>query len=356
MELIEGRVIAGKFRLERRIGQGAMGEVWGARHLALDAPVALKFMSPELVASAQAVARFEREAVAAARLRSPHVVQVLDHGVDEGTPFIAMEWLEGEDLAHRLRRLGRLSLREASAVATQVAKALSAAQREGIVHRDLKPSNVFLASVHGEEIVKLLDFGVAKVRSPDGEPSAAATATGALVGTPHYMSPEQIKGSKDVDHRSDVWSLGVILYHAITGRMPFTGDTMGDVLVKVCTQPLEPPTCVVFDLAPAVDWFFQRACARDPAQRYQTATELAAAFAALAEGRAAPGALGPAAQGAGAQRPRGGSVYFVPNPSPAPRKGTPMWVILFALLMVLVLALAFGQVFERAVKTIMEGI
>ena len=356
-------MIAGKYRLERCIGQGAMGSVWGARHLALDLPVAVKFMTPELVESAQAVARFEREAVAAARLRSPHVVQVLDHGVDDGAPFIAMEWLEGEDLGARLRRVGRLSLRDAATIATQAAKALRAAQDEGVVHRDLKPSNIFLARVHGEEIVKLLDFGVAKVRPPAAEVAASvdATATGALLGTPNYMSPEQVRGSKLIDHRSDIWSLGIILYYAITGRMPFTGASMGDVLVKICTQPLEPPTCVVLDLPPAVDWFFQRACAQSPDQRYQTATELAVAFATLAEGRPA---TGPdevrTVQSAGVARPIswGGArspVYYVPIQGPAPKKGPSLAAILLALLVILVLGLSASQTFEREVKQFMEG-
>ena len=357
-------MIAGKYRLERCIGQGAMGSVWGARHLTLDLPVAVKFMTPELVESAQAVARFEREAVAAARLRSPHVVQVLDHGLDDGAPFIAMEWLDGEDLGARLRRVGRLSLRDAATIATQAAKALRAAQDEGVVHRDLKPSNIFLARVHGEEIVKLLDFGVAKVRPPAAEAAASfdATATGALLGTPNYMSPEQVRGSKQIDHRSDIWSLGIILYYAITGKMPFTGASMGDVLVKICTQPLEPPTCVALDLPPAVDWFFQRACAQNPEQRYQTATELAVAFATLAEGRSTtgPGAVGPPASVGSARSISGGGapgpVFFVPTRGAAPKKGLPPAAILLGLLVILVLALFASQAFEREVKRIMDGL
>ena len=361
VDLVEGRVIAGKYRLERCIGQGAMGSVWGARHLGLDAPVALKFMSPDLIASAQAVSRFGREAVAAARLRSPHVVQILDHGVDQGEPFIAMEWLEGEDLGARLRRTGRLSLREAAVIVTQAAKALRVAQDEGVVHRDLKPSNIFLARVHGEEIVKLLDFGVAKLRPAGGVGAANATATGALLGTPNYMSPEQVRGSKQIDHRSDLWSLGIILYYAITGRMPFTGASVGDVLVRICTQPLEPPTCVAFDLPPAVDWFFQRACAREPEQRYQTATELAAAFVTLAEGRqaGAPEGAGPPVSIRGPERPPGAvpiPVYYVPMRVAAPQRGVPMAAMLLALLVVLILALVASKSFEQHVQQILNDI
>jgi serine/threonine-protein kinase len=358
MDLHEGRVIAGKFRLERCIGVGAMGSVWGARHLGLNAPVAIKFMSPDLLGSAMAVSRFGREAQAAAQLRSPHVVQILDHGVDEDMPFIAMEWLEGEDLGARLHRVDRLTLREAAVIATQAAKALQAAQEAGIVHRDLKPSNIFLARVHGEEIVKLLDFGVAKVNriAEGGLEGANATATGALIGTPNYMSPEQVRGSKNVDHRSDVWALGVILYYAITGKMPFMGASVGDVLIKVCTQPLEPPSCIVLDLPPAVDWFFQRACAHNPDHRYQTATELAAAFSALAEGRpaAAPGggiAPPPSAGAPVAPAP----VFYVPSRTPE-RKGTPPAVILLCLVAIAILALLASKAFEREVEHFMNNL
>jgi serine/threonine-protein kinase len=348
---LEGQVIAGKFRLEECIGQGSMGSVWGARHLGLNVPVALKFMSADLVNQPRALARFEREAQAAARIRSPHVVQVLDHGVDGGTPFIVMEWLEGEDLGARLRRVGRLTLQDASIIATQAAKALRAAHDAGVIHRDLKPSNIFLARVQGEEVVKLLDFGVAKVEPATARPTGDGTATGALVGTPEYMSPEQVRGSKEIDGRSDVWSLGVILYVAITGKRPFRGDTLGEVMINVCTAPLPPPSTLVFDLPPVVDWFFDRACARDPANRFQSATDLAAAFGQLAQGRGAPaaGAPGPGAAGArGADPPSGGPIVFIPGSMRTrtvvrnPRTLTPLTIVLLAMIFIM-LFVALGQ-------------
>ena len=287
MEPAAGQVIAGKFRLERCIGRGAMGSIWGARHLSLNAPVALKFMSPTLVHDPMALARFGREAEAAARIRSPHVVQVLDHGVDRGAPFIVMEWLDGEDLGARLRRVHRLSLAQAAALVTQATRALGAAHQAGVIHRDLKPSNVFLARVHDEETVKLLDFGVAKLASPMAGASTEATATGAMVGTPDYMSPEQVKGSKLLDHRADLWSLGVILYVALTGRKPFPGDSLGEVILRICTAPLTPPSALVPELPPTMDLFFARACAREPADRFQSAAELSAAFLAVVQGAGA---------------------------------------------------------------------
>jgi serine/threonine-protein kinase len=356
MQLSEGRVIAGKFRLERCIGYGAMGSVWGARHLALDAPVAVKFMSPTLINSPMAVTRFEREARAAAQIRSPHVVQVLDHGVDEGMPFIVMEWLEGEDLGVRLRRVGRLSLDDAAVIVTQAAKALQAAHEAGIIHRDLKPGNIFLSKSHGDEIVKLLDFGVAKMKDPGASSDANATATEALIGTPNFMSPEQARSAKHLDHRTDIWSLGIIIYFAITGQMPFVGESMGDVIVRVCTQPLPPPSTVALDLPPVVDWFFQRACARDPDQRFQSAMDMANAFAALAKGR--PTVTGPLGEGSAAARGSQGysGPVFIPSRGPEAKRGTPLWTTLLALLMVLLLALLASKFFERSIKDLFDGL
>ncbi|MFO0761929.1 MAG: serine/threonine-protein kinase, partial [Byssovorax sp.] len=190
--LASGAVIAGKYRLEREIGRGGMGSVWAARHLTLDTPVALKFIDPDASAE-DAHLRFEREAKAAAQLRSPHVVQILDHGLDhrpEGElPYIAMELLDGEDLSERLRRRGRLSIPEAANIFGQAAKALRRAHDAGVIHRDLKPSNIFLARFDDDEVVKLLDFGVAKLRRGEMDPQNPATQTGVIFGSPTYMSP-----------------------------------------------------------------------------------------------------------------------------------------------------------------------
>jgi eukaryotic-like serine/threonine-protein kinase len=218
-----GMRIAGKYRLERPLASGGMGTVWVARDEHLDRPVAIKLMAPELAASDTLRARFEREAKAAAGLSSNHVVRVYEHGVDDGLPFMAMELLDGEDFGSRLKREGRIDVAAAAAIATQVAKALRKAHEAGLVHRDLKPRNVFLARVDDNEVVKVLDFGIVKSAEParPGE----ATKTGVIMGSPKYMSPEQVRSAKGVDHRSDLWSLGLILFRAVTGRSAFEGET-----------------------------------------------------------------------------------------------------------------------------------
>src|SRR3977135_1697126 len=195
-------VVAGRFRLSRLIGRGGMGSVWLATHLGLDVPCALKFIEGEGAEPPEVQARFEREAKAAAQLRSPHVVQILDHGVCNGTPYIAMELLDGEDLGQGLTRLCRLPPQDLLWIVTQVGRALTRAHAVGIVHRDLKPDNIFLVHDDDREIAKVLAFGIAKATGP-GAPGAG-TRTGALLGTPYYMSPEQAQGTRSVDARSDL--------------------------------------------------------------------------------------------------------------------------------------------------------
>ncbi len=283
----EGTVIRGKYRLERLIARGGMGAVWAARDEQLRRPVAVKLMSPQFVDVPLARSRFEREAVAAAQLQTPHVVQVYDHGVDAGSPFIVMELLHGEDLSQRLKHVRRYSLGEAADLATQMARGLRKAHEIGIVHRDLKPPNVYLAKADDGEVVKILDFGVAKalVDGVDGE----STTTGMLVGSPHYMSPEQARGLRDVDHRSDLWSFAVILYRVLSGHAPFRGEATGDVIVRICADPLPRLSECAPDLPAELDAFFDRALCRDPAGRFQSATDLATAFAEIAS---RPGASG----------------------------------------------------------------
>lgn len=271
-----GTVIAGKYLLEGVLGRGGMGNVWAAHHLQLEALVAVKLIHAAYARDPEARARFEREARAAARLRSQHVVQVHDHGIDGDSPFMVMELLEGEDLHARLRDKGRLSLPAASAILTQMAKGLSCAHGAGVVHRDLKPANIFLARVDGEEVVKILDFGVAKSTS-----ESACTTVGALVGSPEYMSPEQASGSSDVGPRSDLWSLAAILFRAVTGAKPFGGTALGEVITKICRAPIPRVSDVAPDLPRELDAFFARAFDRNPNGRFGSAREMAAAFAAL---------------------------------------------------------------------------
>ncbi len=272
IQLVENSIVAGRFRLNRMIGRGGMGSVWHATHLGLDIPCAVKFMEGESSQSPEAQARFEREAKSAAQLRSPHVVQILDHGVSDGTPYIAMELLDGEDLGKRLQRLGVLHPRDLSVIVTQVCRALTKAHAMGIVHRDLKPDNIFLVHDDDREIAKVLDFGIAKSSAATLEGSN--TKTGAMLGTPYYMSPEQAQGVKTVDFRSDLWSLAVIVYQCATGRLPFESEALGDLLMKIIIQPLPVPSQVA-NVAPGFDAWWERASSRDPGGRFQSAKEFA---------------------------------------------------------------------------------
>ncbi|APR75962.1 Putative serine/threonine-protein kinase pknH [Minicystis rosea] len=256
-----------------------MGSVWVARHLQLDVDVAVKFMSPQLAASPEAQARFEREAKAAAMLKMANAVSVFDYGMEGDTPFMVMELLEGEDLQARLLRGGTLRPAELRAVLEPVCKVVRRAHELGLVHRDLKPGNIFLARQGGEEIIKVLDFGIAK--DTGSALGGSATQTGAMLGSPHYMSPEQVRSTNRVDHRTDLWALGVIAFQCLTGRLPFHGDEVGEVLVEVCTAPIPVPSTLVPSLGPHVDSFFARALDRDPARRFQSAAELYDALAAL---------------------------------------------------------------------------
>ncbi len=289
-------MLAGKYRLERVLKRGGMGAVWVATHTSLETEVAVKFMlmpaaaadgtSAEAVTDAAlALQRFEREAKAAAKIRSTNVVQILDHGIDRGVPYIVMELLRGEDLRTRLKGARKLSLEETARILTPVARALQLAHNEGLVHRDIKPENIFL-SKEGDDIVpKVLDFGVAKARGVgahlSGDDDDHATVSGAAIGTPFYMSPEQAT-SKAVDHRSDLWALGVLAYRMLTGRTPFNGDTMFKVMMDICHSPFPSATSVNPDLPAAVDGFFETALAREPEHRFQSAKQMAKALTALA--------------------------------------------------------------------------
>lgn len=324
MLLSPNLVIADRYRLERQIGRGGMGSVWLARHLGLDIPCAVKFIEGEYAALPEAQARFVREAKAAAQLRSPHVVQILDHGVWQGTPYMAMELLEGEDLGKRLTRVGRMAAQDVCVIITQVSRALTKAHGAGIVHRDLKPDNIYLVHDDDREIAKVLDFGIAKAQ---GAIDGSNTKTGAMLGTPYYMSPEQAQGVKAVDHRSDLWSLAVIVYQALTGKLPFESEALGDLLVKIIVQPIPMPSQVAPDLPAAFDRWWAKAASRDPAQRYQSARELSDGLSLVfgqsqltdvmdrSELRAAMG-------DGGVRRSSGGNPVVTPNPLMTPAPGT----------------------------------
>ncbi len=308
--LERGNIVAGRYRLERALAQGGMGCVWVARHLQLDTEVAIKFMTPQFAASADARARFEREARTSAALRLANAVQIHDYGVEDGAPFLVMELLTGEDLQARLKREPRLSLAVTVGILAQVCRALRRAHEVGVVHRDLKPGNVFLAREGGEEVVKLLDFGIAK--DTQAAFGGGVTGTGALLGSPHYMSPEQVRSSNRVDHRTDLWALSVIAFRCLTGRLPFPSEEIGEVLIDVCTAPIPLASEIAPDLGPGVDGFFARALTRDPAGRFQSADELIEALAALV--RAADGA----ATAPVVAPPAAAPIAFSPAPAPPP--------------------------------------
>jgi len=283
--LESGEMVTSSLRLVRRLGAGGMGTVWIARHTGLNADVVVKFITSEHAPNPDIVARFQREAAAAAEVRSPHVVQMLDHGVSQGgLPYIAMELLDGEDLAARVLRQ-RLSPGEIAGVVVQVARALSRAHERQIVHRDIKPENIFLCETGDEEaFVKVLDFGIAKVTKPE---QFGGTATGAMIGTPYYMSPEQVIGAKTIDYRSDIWSLGVVVFYAMTGVHAFDGETIGAISVKICSGETPKPSHFNPTIPSAVDEWFATACAKDPAHRFQSVRAMAEALANAAGGRAA---------------------------------------------------------------------
>jgi serine/threonine protein kinase len=289
VKLAAGMVVAERFRLVRELGEGGMGSVWLAHHVKLDMACAVKFIHAD-VADAEGVReRFEREAKIAGQLKSPHVVQVLDYGLSGNVPYIAMEFLEGEDLAKRLASRGRLGPDEAVAIVAQIARALSKAHAAGLVHRDLKPENVFLVPDDDHELVKVLDFGIAKAQTP----LDAKTKTGALMGTPRFMSPEQAQGAKNLDHRSDLWSLAVITYRCVVGYLPFDSDAIGDLMMRIIVHPLPVPSLILRGLPPSFDAWWLRAAARDPNNRFQSAKEMAEALAA-ALGVASVASAGPA--------------------------------------------------------------
>ncbi|MEJ7732472.1 MAG: protein kinase [Polyangiaceae bacterium] len=287
-----GFLVQGKFELLAELGRGGMGSVWRARDRRLGRDVAIKFIStrlgdgmePERVTRV----RFEREARAAAGLTTRHVVQIFEFGVDGDTPFLVMELLRGESLSARLRRVRAVSMEEAGALVTQIAIGLEVAHASGIVHRDLKPANVFLTETDGEEVVKILDFGIAKALEPDLD--TEITDSNTIMGTPSYMAPEQVRRAADVDGRADVWSLGVILFRAITGVLPFPARSTGDLIAQIVSDPLPRASALLSEPAGPIDAFFERALARDRAARFGSPRELARAFAALlqASGRAAP--------------------------------------------------------------------
>jgi serine/threonine protein kinase len=282
-----GDIIAGKYQVESVLGQGGMGVVVAARHLGLRQRVAIKCLLPEGLRMPGARERFLREARAAAAIQSEHVARVIDMGVlPNGAPFLVMEHLTGTDLGGLFRARGRLPIPEAVDILLQACAAIAEAHALGIVHRDLKPQNLFLAQrAGGAPVVKVLDFGLA-MSADDSAQGGRLTTTSLVVGSPQYMSPEQIRSLKYVDARTDIWALGVILYQLLAGRRPFEGKSMAVVYESILTHTPPPLAMCRFGTPPELDALVMRCLEKDPARRVQSVAELVQGLRPFASNRA----------------------------------------------------------------------
>jgi len=273
-----GDVLDGKYRVERVLGAGGMGMVVAARHIQLGQRVALKFMLREAMTEPAHAERFAREARAAVRLQSVHTAKVLDVGkLKNGEPYMVMEYLDGQDLDQVLQQARQVRSRDAVDYMLQACEAFAEAHGLGMIHRDIKLKNLFLTkTVDGRPLVKVLDFGLAKTVGGIGDVSL--TATSAVFGSPQYMSPEQMRSAKDVDARSDIWSIGVCLYELVTGRVPFDAPGLAEICAAVLKDPLTPPSTYAPDLPADLEAAIVKCLAKDPKDRFQTVAELAFAL------------------------------------------------------------------------------
>ena len=294
MELKAGDIVVEKYRLDTPIGQGGMGSVWRATHLTIGRAVAIKFLDGGGTSAERRADRFLREAKIAAAIRHRNIVDIVDYGVIGSTqPFIVMELLEGRSLASRLDDPEPLPDIELLRIVAQLLAGLAAVHATGIVHRDMKPDNVLLVDDDGAYEPKIVDFGISRAIDAETAPSGRITNTGAILGTPEYMSPEQARGMRTIDGRSDLFSVGVILYEGLAGRPPFQAENPGDILIMIATQDPRPLDLARADLPEAVLDVVDRALARDRDARYATAKEmrdavLAAIAACEARGAARP--------------------------------------------------------------------
>jgi serine/threonine-protein kinase len=285
-----GTVLVGKYRIERVLGEGGMGTVYAAYHVLLDRPVALKLLASDAAMNPEAVARFLNEARNAARVDNEYVCRVMDLGVlAEGQPFIAMELLEGIDLGRLLEQRGPLPVVEAVGYVIQALTGIGMAHLMGVIHRDLKPSNLFLANKpDGGRIVKVLDFGISKATG--GRQNVTSMSN--LIGSPAYMSPEQVNLAPNIDRRSDLWALGVMLYQLITGTLPFASPNVAEVLAFILEKDPVPPSTLRPDVPPGLEAVMARCLAKDPDRRFQSAAELALALAPFGPWAAAGARIG----------------------------------------------------------------
>jgi serine/threonine-protein kinase len=275
----EGEILAGKYRIERVLGRGGMGVVVAARHLELDERVAIKFLLPSTLTNPEAVGRFAREARAAVKIRSEHVARIIDVGrLENGAPYIIMEYLEGEDLAAWLEARGRLPVEQAVQFMLQACEAVAAAHSIGIVHRDIKPSNLFVIRLaDGTLSLKVLDFGISKRAGLDPT-DPAITSTAALLGSPLYMPPEQLRSARDVDARSDIWALGAVLYELVGGEPPFPGTSLGEVMARVLERAPQPLRKSVPDVPVELEAVIAKCLQKPREHRYANVAALANAL------------------------------------------------------------------------------
>jgi serine/threonine-protein kinase len=291
-EVHEGQILAGKFRIERVLGRGGMGVVVAATHLQLDERVALKFLLPDALSNPEAVERFAREARAAVKIKSEHVARVSDVGtLESGSPYMVMEYLEGQDLAAWVRAAGAMTAPEAIEFLLQACEAIAEAHALGIVHRDLKPANLFVTRrADGSPCIKVLDFGISKVTLPGAGPDLGMTKTTSIMGSPLYMSPEQMSSTRNVDMRTDIWALGVILYETLTGRVPFDAETMPQLCGMILQDPPRPLRDLRPDVSEALQAVVFHCLEKKRENRFSNVADLAfalAPFGAPAAGRSA---------------------------------------------------------------------
>ena len=286
-----GDVIKEKYELTRLAGAGGMGEVFEAVNVRIDRKVAVKLLRADLTSDSRVVERFLREARSAGQVGSEHIVEILDSDeTDEGVPFLVMEYLEGEDLGRVLYREGPLEPQRAISLVLQACKGLAAAHKKGIIHRDVKPANLFLTHREdGSEWIKVLDFGIAKFRGPISAEDASLTVTGSTVGTPRYMAPEHLREAKSVDERADVFSVGVILYEALTGDHPFNADTFADLIIQMVTVGPTPPSQLRRGLDTELDAIVLRALECDVSDRFASIDDLMRALTVFLDSRGEPG-------------------------------------------------------------------
>jgi serine/threonine-protein kinase len=281
MDVEIGQLLDNKYKIVRLLGEGGMGAVYEGENVRIHHRVAIKVMHPAVEADNGARERFEREAQAAGRIGSEHICEVYDLGeLPSGARYMVMEFLAGEALSTRVLKLGRIPIEVMAPLLLQLLEGLEAAHSAGIIHRDLKPDNVFLQRTkQGGDFVKIVDFGVSKFNALSGGSAMSMTRTGAMVGTPYYMSPEQVRGAKLVDHRSDLYSVGVVLFECITGSLPFQAETFNELMFKIALEPPADAEQLVPGLDPRFGAIVRKAMAREPSQRYDSAQQFAAAVA-----------------------------------------------------------------------------